>query len=123
MGRRFKRGQCRRHAIRRQFRFDEFHLRVGKPEFAQFGLNQGPALGVVHQFKVLGKFGIETDGQKIFAERDWMRFQQITSGERTGASDSLNDFVPKLLQVAITHCAGSRGCGRRRRGRARGLGM
>jgi len=91
--------------FRRKLVFDEFHLGVGKPEFAQFGLNECAALGVVHKLKVLGKFGIETDDQKIFAERDRMRFQQITSGERTGASDSLDDLVPELLQVFITQCA------------------
>ena len=94
-----------------------------KPEFAQFGLNQCAALGVVHQLKVLGKFGIETDGQKIFVERNRMRFQQITSGERTGPSDSIDDLVPELFQVAITQCSWRRRCGRGWRGRTRELGV
>ena len=68
---------------------------------------------------MVGKFRVKTDGQKVLVEQNRMRFEQITSRERTRAPDGIDDLVPEPLQLAIA--TGTHVCGGQRGGRARGF--
>ena len=65
----------------------------------EFGLQQRVVARVVHQTKVIFKFGIETNREQIFVERNRLRIHEITAGERTDAANGFNQPGPQPGQV------------------------
>ena len=81
------------------FGFNEFELRIGMTQLSHLRVKQRVIFRVVHQPDVVFELGRESNGQNIFCERNRMRFEQITSGEWTGATDRFNESSPERFQI------------------------
>ena len=88
-----------RHTGGRRFGFDEFDLRVCMAKFREFGLEQRVVARVVHETKVIFKFGIEANRKNVFLERNRMRIHEIAAGERTDAANGFHQPGPQPGQI------------------------
>ena len=50
---------------------------------------------------MVGKFRVKTDGQKVLVEQNRMRFEQITSRERTRAPDGIDENWLKGVRLTF----------------------
>ena len=89
----------RRSRLAWRFRLDELDLGLSVSELFELGLNDRSVLRIVHQFQVVGKFRIKSDGQQVPRERNRMRLQKISSRERARAPHRLDDLIPELIQI------------------------
>ena len=67
-------------------------------QFGQLGLQYRLVPRIVHQAKVVGKFRVETDDEKIFLERNRVRLQEISADKGAGAPDRFDEVCPKRIQ-------------------------
>jgi len=88
-----------RHTGGRRFDFDEFNLRVCMAKLREFGLEQRVVARVVHETKVIFKFGIETNRKNVFLKQNRLRIHEIAPGERTDAANSFNQPGPQPGQI------------------------
>ena len=65
----------------------------------EFGLEQRVVARIVHEAKVIFKFGIETNRKNVFLERNRLGIHEITAGERTDAANGFNQLGPQPGQI------------------------
>src|ERR1035437_4101692 len=66
----------------------------------EFGLEQRVVARVVHETKVIFKFGIETNRKNVFLKQNRLCIHEIAAGERTDAANGFNQLCPQPGQVS-----------------------